>query len=124
MSFLKTAMLMAAMTALFMGLGYLLAGSGGMLIALVAAAGLNAFTWRNSDKKVLRMHNAQPVTPGGRLGLSTMVSDLARKANMPVPAVYLIDTPQPNAFARGRNPENAAVAVTTGLLDLRVQRRC
>ena len=116
MSYLKTAMLMAAMTALFMGLGYLLAGFGGMVIALVLAAGMNAFTWWNSDKMVLRMHNAQPVPPGDRLGLSQMVADLARKANMPVPAVYLIDTPQPNAFATGRNPENAAVAVTTGLM--------
>jgi heat shock protein HtpX len=107
---------MAAMTALFMGLGYLLAGSGGMLIALVMAAVMNAFTWWNSDKMVLRMYNAQPVTHGDRLGLSKMVADLARNAGMPVPAVYMIDTPQPNAFATGRNPENAAVAVTSGLM--------
>ena len=114
--YFKTAIFMAAMTALFMGLGYLLAGSGGMIIALVMAAGMNAFTWWNSDKMVLRMHNAQPVPSGDRLGLSKMVADLARNAGMPVPAVYLIDTPQPNAFATGRNPENAAVAVTTGLM--------
>jgi heat shock protein HtpX len=116
MGYFKTALLMAAMTALFMGLGYLLAGSGGMMIALVMAAGMNAFTWWNSDKMVLRMYNAQPVTRGDRLGLSRMVEDLARAADMPVPAVYLIDTPQPNAFATGRNPDNAAVAVTTGLM--------
>ena len=114
--YFKTAILMAAMTALFMGLGYLLAGSGGMIIALFMAAGMNAFTWWNSDKMVLRMHNAQPVPSGDRLGLSRMVEDLARNAGMPVPAVYLIDTQQPNAFATGRNPENAAVAVTTGLM--------
>ena len=116
MGYFKTAIFMAAMTALFMGLGYLLAGSGGMIIALVMAAGMNAFTWWNSDKMVLRMHNAQPVPSGDRLGLSKMVADLARNAGMPVPAVYLIETPQPNAFATGRNPENAAVAVTTGLM--------
>lgn len=116
MSYFKTAMLMAAMTALFMGLGYLLAGNGGMFIALFMAAGMNAFTWWNSDKMVLRMHNAQPVPAGDRLGLSSMVADLARSAGMPVPAVYLIETDQPNAFATGRNPENAAVAVTSGLM--------
>ncbi len=116
MGYFKTAVLMAAMTALFMGLGYLLAGSGGMLIALVMAAVMNAFTWWNSDKMVLRMYNAQPVSQGDRLGLSRMVSELARNAGMPVPAVYLIENPQPNAFATGRNPENAAVAVTSGLM--------
>lgn len=116
MGYLKTAVLMAAMTALFMGVGYLIGGAGGTLIAFVMAAGMNAFTWWNSDRMVLRMHNAQPVTPGDRLGLHEMVSRLARNAGMPEPKVYLIDTPQPNAFATGRNPENAAVAVTSGLL--------
>lgn len=116
MGYLKTALLMAAMTALFMGLGYLLAGTGGMLIALIVAAGMNIFTWWNSDKMVLRMHNAQLLTSGDRMGIQQMVADLARNANMLVPAVYLIDTPQPNAFATGRNPENAAVAVTSGIL--------
>jgi heat shock protein HtpX len=116
MGYLKTAVLMAAMTALFMGVGYLIGGAGGTLIAFVVAAGMNAFTWWNSDRMVLRMHNAQPVTPGDRLGLHDMVSRLAQNAGMPEPKVYLIDTPQPNAFATGRNPENAAVAVTSGLL--------
>ncbi len=116
MGYLKTALLMAAMTALFMGLGYLLAGTGGMLIALIVAAGMNIFTWWNSDKMVLRMHNAQLLTSGDRMGIQQMVADLARNADMPVPSVYLIDTPQPNAFATGRNPENAAVAVTSGIL--------
>ncbi|MEM7089272.1 MAG: zinc metalloprotease HtpX [Pseudomonadota bacterium] len=116
MGYTKTAMLMAVMTALFMGLGYLLAGTGGMILALFVAAAMNVFTWWNSDKMVLRMHNAQPVQDGDRLGLSQMVDDLAKNAGMPTPAVYLIDTPQPNAFATGRNPANAAVAVTSGLL--------
>lgn len=116
MGYFKTAMLMAAMTALFMGLGYLMAGSGGTIIALVIAGAMNAFTWWNSDRMVLRMHNAHPVGANDRSGLSQMVAELARNADMPVPAVYLIDTPQPNAFATGRNPQNAAVAVTTGLM--------
>ncbi|KEO51868.1 zinc metalloprotease HtpX [Thioclava pacifica] len=116
MGYVKTGMLMAAMTALFMGLGYLLGGTGGMMIALVVAAGMNAFSWWNSDKMVLRMHNAHPVGPNDRSGLSELVAQLARNAGLPMPAVYLLDTPQPNAFATGRNPENAAVAVTTGLM--------
>lgn len=116
MGYVKTAMLMAAMTALFMGVGYLIGGSGGAVIALVVAAAMNAFTWWNSDRLVLRMHNAQPVTPGDRMGLHALTAELARNANLPEPKVYLIDTPQPNAFATGRNPANAAVAVTSGLL--------
>ncbi|MDV7144464.1 zinc metalloprotease HtpX [Tropicimonas sp. TH_r6] len=116
MGYARTAMLMAAMTALFMGIGYVLAGSGGMVFALVAAAGMNAFSWWNSDKMVLRMHNARPVGGTDTHGLVRMVADLADAAGLPMPAVYVIDTPQPNAFATGRNPDNAAVAVTTGLL--------
>ena len=116
MGYVKTAMLMAAMTAIFMGVGYLIGGAGGALIALVVAAAMNAFTWWNSDRMVLRMHNAQPVMPGDRMGLHALTMDLARNAGLPAPAVYLIDTPQPNAFATGRNPANAAVAVTTGLM--------
>jgi len=116
MGYVKTAMLMAAMTALFMGIGYLLGGAGGAVIALVIAAGMNVFTWWNSDRMVLRMHNAQVVTHGDRTGLHALTSDLAANAGLPEPAVYLIDTPQPNAFATGRNPANAAVAVTTGLM--------
>ena len=117
MAYTKTAMLMAAMTALFMGLGYLIGGSGGALIALVVAAGMNVFAWWNSDKMVLQMHNAQPLAAGDRMGLHDMTAGLVRNAGLPMPALYLIDQPQPNAFATGRNPENAAVAVTTGLLD-------
>lgn len=116
MGYVKTAMLMAAMTALFMGVGYLIGGSGGALIALVVAAAMNAFTWWNSDRMVLRMHNAQPVPPGDRMGLHALTVEMARNASLPEPKVYLIDTPQPNAFATGRNPANAAVAVTSGLI--------
>jgi heat shock protein HtpX len=116
MGYVKTAMLMAAMTALFMGVGYLIGGSGGAVIALVVAAAMNAFSWWNSDRLILRMHNAQPVTRGDRLGLHALTSELARNAGLPEPKVYLIDTPQPNAFATGRNPANAAVAVTMGLI--------
>ena len=118
MGYLKTAMLMAAMTALFMGVGYLIGGSSGAVIALVVAAAMNAFTWWNSDRMVLRMHNARPVAPGDRMGLHALTAELAQNANLPTPAVYLIDTPQPNAFATGRNPANAAVAVTSGLLKM------
>ncbi|MGI3168448.1 zinc metalloprotease HtpX [Pseudooceanicola sp. C21-150M6] len=116
MGYVKTAMLMAAMTALFMGVGYLIGGAGGAVIALVVAAAMNVFTWWNSDRMVLRMHNAQPVMPGDRMGLHDMVAELSRNAGLPQPKVYLIDTAQPNAFATGRNPANAAVAVTSGLM--------
>jgi heat shock protein HtpX len=116
MGYLKTAMLMAAMTALFMGVGYLIGGSGGALLALVVAAGMNAVTWWRSDRMVLRMHNARLVGPHDAAGLHALTADLVRRAGMPMPALYVIDTPQPNAFATGRNPANAAVAVTTGLM--------
>lgn len=112
----KTALLMAAMTALFMGLGLLLAGEAGLLIALVLAGGMNLWAWWNSDKAVLRMNGAREVDDRSAPDLVAMVRDLARSANMPMPKVYVIDTDQPNAFATGRNPENAAVAATTGLL--------
>ncbi len=112
----KTAVLMAALTALFLGIGYLLAGPEGAVLALVIAAGMNAMAWWNSDKMVLRMHNARPVDAHTAPELQQMVIDLARNADMPVPAVYLIEEDQPNAFATGRNPDNAAVAATTGLL--------
>jgi len=116
MGYTKTAILMAAMVALFMGVGYALAGSGGALIALAVAVVMNAMAWWNSDKMVLSMHNARPVDAGTAPQLQAMVMDLARRADMPVPKVYVIENDQPNAFATGRNPDNAAVAATTGLL--------
>jgi len=113
--FFKTALLMAAMTALFVGLGGLLGGTGGAVFALIAAGVMNLVTWWNSDRMVLRMHGAQPL-PSGSHELQGLVEDLSRRAQMPVPRVYVMTTDQPNAFATGRDPEHAAVAVTTGLL--------
>ncbi|MFN3973104.1 MAG: zinc metalloprotease HtpX [Gemmobacter sp.] len=116
MATMKTAMLMAGMTALFMVVGALIGGEAGMVIALVIAGGMNLFAWWNSDKAVLRMHGAREVDMGSAPDLVRMVHGLADRAGLPRPKVYIIDTPQPNAFATGRNPENAAVAATTGLL--------
>ncbi len=112
----KTAILMAALTALFLGMGYVLGGGAGTVIAFAIAVAMNAFAWWNSDKMVLRMHNARPVDANTAPELQAMVQQLARNASMPVPAIYIIDEDQPNAFATGRNPDNAAVAATTGLL--------
>ncbi len=106
---------MAAMTALFMGVGWMLGGATGAVLALVVAGVMNLVTWWNSDKMVLRMHNAQ-VAGAGSDGLRQLVADLARGADMPVPEVYIIDSDQPNAFATGRSPDRAAVAVTRGLM--------
>ena len=116
MGYLRTAILMAAMTALFLGLGALLGGMGGALIALVIAVVMNAYTWWNSDRMVLKMHGARLASGQAGSALEQMVHDMAVRAGMPRPAVYIIENPQPNAFATGRNPENAAVAATTGLL--------
>ncbi|MDT8856863.1 zinc metalloprotease HtpX [Paracoccaceae bacterium Fryx2] len=116
MGYLRTGILMAALTALFMGLGALLGGSTGALIALVLAAAMNLFTWWNSDRAVLSMHGAQAVDERTAPDFVALVHRLADGAGMPRPRVYVIDTDQPNAFATGRNPENAAVAATTGLL--------
>lgn len=116
MGYLRTAILMAAMTGLFMGFGALLGGTGGALVALVIALAMNAFTWWNSDRLVLRMHNARPASGPEGAALTRMVHGMADKAGMPRPAVYILDNDQPNAFATGRNPANAAVAATTGLL--------
>jgi heat shock protein HtpX len=118
MNYFRTMLLLAAMTALFMGVGYMLGGTGGMLIALVFAIGMNAFAYWNSDKMVLRMHNAEPVTQASAPDLYQMVGELARNADLPMPRIYIIHDQQPNAFATGRNPENAAVAVTAGIMQL------
>ena len=118
MNFIKTSLLLAALTALFMGAGYLIGGTGGMFIALLIAIGTNAFAYWNSDKVALRMYNAEPVTRAGMPDLHDLVAELAREAEIPMPRVYIIHESQPNAFATGRNPENAAVAATTGLIKL------
>ncbi|GLS30266.1 heat shock protein HtpX [Mesorhizobium albiziae] len=117
MNVMRTAMLLAFMTALFMGVGYLIGGSGGMTIAFLIAAGMNLFSYWNADKMVLRMHHAVEVDERNAPEYYGIVRDLAQRAGLPMPKVYLIDNPQPNAFATGRNPQNAAVAATTGLLD-------
>lgn len=114
----KTMMLLAALTALFMGLGYMFGGAGGALIAFVIAAGMNLFTYWNADKLVLRMHGAREVDAQSAPDFYALVADLARRAQMPMPKVYIVDSPNPNAFATGRNPNNAAVAATTGLLTM------
>lgn len=116
MNYFRTALLMSVMTALFVGIGYMLGGMGGMAIAFLFALGMNLFAYWNSDKMVLRMHNAQPVDEATAPGLHAMVRELANRAGLPMPKVYLIEEDQPNAFATGRNPENAAVAATTGLI--------
>ena len=116
MSMLRTALLLAGLTALFLALGYLIGGRTGMLIALLVAIGTNAFAYWNSDKMVLRMYNAREVDGRSAPELVGLVQQLASRAQLPMPRVYIIDTPQPNAFATGRDPKHAAVAVTTGLL--------
>ncbi|MCC5986586.1 MAG: zinc metalloprotease HtpX [Pararhodobacter sp.] len=116
MGYVKTAILMAAMTALFLAVGYAIGGGLGTLIALGVAVGMNAFAYWNSDKMVLRMYNARPVDAHTAPELQEMVVRLAQNADMPVPKIYIIEEDQPNAFATGRNPDNAAVAATTGLL--------
>jgi heat shock protein HtpX len=116
MNMIRTAMLLAFMTALFMGVGYLIGGTGGMTIAFLFAAGMNLFSYWNADKMVLRMQHAVEVDRQSAPEYYAIVEDLARRAGLPMPRVYVIDNDQPNAFATGRNPANAAVAATTGLL--------
>ncbi len=116
MNYLKTGMLLAGMTALFLVVGWLIGGVAGGLIALLIAVGMNAYAYWNSDKLALRSHNARPVTPASAPELFAMVEKLAANAGLPMPALYIIEDPQPNAFATGRDPEHGAVAVTTGIL--------
>ncbi|MEL6197052.1 MAG: zinc metalloprotease HtpX [Pseudomonadota bacterium] len=116
MNYAKTALLLAAMTALFLGVGYLIGGPGGAMIAFVVALAMNAFAYWNSDKMVLRMYNAKAVSRRSAPELWEMTERMCRRAELPMPALYVIQDDQPNAFATGRNPGNAAVAVTTGLM--------
>jgi len=116
-NFLRTGILIAAMTGLFVAIGFLIGGSQGMVIAFLIAAAMNFFAYWNSDKIVLRMYGAEPVDKASAPGLYGIVEQLADRAELPMPKVYIIENAQPNAFATGRNPQNAAVAVTTGLLD-------
>ena len=116
MNYFKTALLLAALTGFFLVAGYLMGGQTGLVIAFVAALGMNLFAYWNSDQMVLRMANAQEVGPENAPELFGIVHELVQRAGLPMPRVYLIDEDQPNAFATGRDPEHAAVAATTGLL--------
>ena len=116
MSYLKTAILLAGLPGLFMGVGYLIGGASGALIALVVAAATNLFAYWNSDRMVLSMYGAHEVDRNSAPDLVHLVAELAGRAGLPMPRVFVMDEAQPNAFATGRNPQNAAVAVTTGLM--------
>ena len=117
MGYFRTAMLLAAMTALFMGIGYLVGGQTGMVVAFLVAAAMNLFAYWNSDKMVLSMYGAREVDDRAAPELYGLVRQLAANAELPMPKVFIMDNQQPNAFATGRNPEHGTVAVTTGLLD-------
>jgi heat shock protein HtpX len=116
MNFFRTALLLASLTAIFMGVGYLIGGPGGMMVAFLVAAGLNVFSYWNADKIALSMNRAREVDERTAPEFYAIVRDLAARAKLPMPRVYVADNPQPNAFATGRNPEHAAVCATTGLL--------
>jgi heat shock protein HtpX len=117
MNYLRTGILLAGLTALVLGAGYLLGAEQGLVIAFVFALAGNAFAYWNSDKMVLSMYGARQVDEHSHPSYVGLVRQLAERAELPMPKVFIIDNPQPNAFATGRNPENAAVAATTGLLN-------
>ncbi|KUM05303.1 zinc metalloprotease HtpX [Chromobacterium subtsugae] len=115
-NWLKTTVLMAAIMALFALIGGMIGGKAGMLLALLFGGGMNLFAWWNSDRMVLSMYNAQEVDANSAPEFYGMVAELAQRAGLPMPRVYVIHEEQPNAFATGRNPENAAVAATSGIM--------
>lgn len=123
-NWLKTTVLMAGIVVLFGAVGAMLGGANGMMIALLMAAGMNVYAYWFSDQAVLKMYNAQEITPDNMQFRSyyNMVSELAKNAELPMPKVYVIDEDQPNAFATGRNPEHAAVAATTGIMRILTER--
>ena len=121
-NWIKTSILMAGIVALFGAVGGMLGGQQGMLIALVFAGGMNVWAYCFSDKMVLRMYKARQVDAASSPYLYNMVKELAGRAGLPMPKVYLIDEAQPNAFATGRNPEHAAVAATTGIMQMLSER--
>lgn len=118
MNYMRTAILIAAMTALFMVVGALMGGKTGMMIALAMAAATNLYAYWNSDKLALDANGAHEVDANSAPELVQLVGELAHRAQMPMPRVYVVDSDQPNAFATGRNPENGAVAVNTGLVHM------
>jgi heat shock protein HtpX len=117
MNYMRTALLLAALTGLFLAVGYVIGRESGMVIAFLIAMATNLFAYWNSDKMVLSMHGAQQVDRASAPEFYGLVERLASRANLPMPKVFIMDNPQPNAFATGRNPQNAAVAATTGLLE-------
>ncbi len=117
MNTMRTGLLLAGMTGLFLAVGFVIGGETGMILAFVFALGMNGWAYWNSDKMVLRMNNAEEVDAKSSPEYYRIVEELARRADLPMPKVYVIREDQPNAFATGRNPENAAVAATTGLLN-------
>ncbi|MBT5076211.1 MAG: zinc metalloprotease HtpX [Rhodospirillales bacterium] len=117
MSFFRTTILLAAITALFLVVGYMIAGEGGALIALAIACAMNVFAYWKSDRMVLSMYGARAVNAKTAPGFYGIIEQLARKADLPMPKVYIIETDQPNAFATGRDPEHAAIAATSGLIE-------
>ena len=121
-NWLKTSILMAGIIALFGVIGGMMGGKSGMIMALIFGGAMNLFSYWFSDKMVLRMYNAQEVDETSSPYLYNMVRELAGRAQLPMPKVYIIHEDQPNAFATGRNPENAAVAATTGILQMLSQR--
>jgi heat shock protein HtpX len=117
MNYVKTAMLLALLTAIFVALGAAIGGQTGMVIAFVIALAMNAFSYWNSDKLVLRMYGAQEVNERSAPEYYSVVRELAQNAGLPMPRVFVMQNPQPNAFATGRNPSHAAVCASTGLLE-------
>lgn len=117
MNYTKTAMLLAALTAIFVALGAAIGGQTGMVIAFIVALAMNVFSLWNSDKMVLKMFGAHEVDEQTAPEYYGLVRDLAQRAELPMPRVYIMDNPQPNAFATGRSPSHAAVAATSGLID-------
>src|SRR5438270_4499179 len=118
MQFMRTAVLLAAMTALFLLVGALLGGRAGMMIALIFAVGTNLFAYWNSDRMALSAVDAREVDYAQAPDLVALVCDLSARAGLPMPRVFLVDSPQPNAFATGRDPAHAALAVNTGLIHM------
>ena len=117
-NFAKTGLLLAALTGIFVAMGAVIGGQTGMVIAFVIALGMNMFSLWQSDKMVLRMYGAEEVDAASGGEYYRIVQDLARRAELPMPRVYVMNNPQPNAFATGRNPANAAVCASTGLLEM------
>lgn len=121
-NWMKTGLLMAAIVALFGAVGAALGGAQGMLLALLIGGAVNLFAYWNSDQIVLRMYNAREVDARSEPRFHRMVAELAQRAELPMPRVYIIDEAQPNAFATGRDPEHAAVAATTGIMQILSER--